>query len=235
MTDPFRSGGDIDGFSARLVGPDTPPQRLTFDRVENTRTAMSRALCEYMSGLSIQWKHGRMLSFARVIYTWSDIEDVPTYPSLVVLGETSGEYEDSSLSGHLQAVDDGTDRYVRIADEYSQAFSLIAWCTDDEQRTGLLAMLEDATQPHEGVAGFRLEMPYYFNARATFLVTGQLYLDSDDSVMKNQFRAVLQVKGTMPRIVPVGVLQHGAARFQLDVSDGNAVPSEPIEGVKVLE
>jgi hypothetical protein len=57
------------------------------------------------------------------------------------------------------------------------------YCSDKVQRAGVRRMLEDALWPVEWMAGFRLVLPQYHNAIATFLPLSAQLGDSIETAM----------------------------------------------------
>lgn len=209
----------VDGLRARVITEADDPQKLTFVRTTDLRTALARGLKEYLEKLSVVWEGGRLLAFKRALITWSDPEDPAKYPSLVLVGQQDMVYEAAMLTPTLIQSDDGTKRYLRQVAEGHQEFQLIIWTTDATARMALTAAVEDAFEPTDFMSGLRLELPYYFNVRATYEKLSLFYDDTGGDVQRRWRRAVLRLNANAPQMRPVGDLQPMRIRTELDVSD----------------
>ena len=238
---PVSASGNPDGLRARLVTSPTDKQKLTYTRVEDARTAVARGLREYLEQYSITWRHGRLLRFMSVREVWAEPEEPARYPAASIIGDGAAEYQDAELTPVLIKLDstngDGSDRFLKEASELMQMFTVLVWTTDPVERSGLVAMCEDALDPVEFMTGARLELPYYFNARATYEKLSVTYDDSMDDASKRWRKASIQVQANIPQLVPVGDLQIMRTRLDLSVDDpsaGAGGQTGNLEGVTIV-
>ena len=188
---------------ARLISDVNDSSILHYSRSEDARSALARGIQEYIAGLSIEWIGGRSLEFRHVLTSWAEPEDPKVYPSAVIVAGVPMDYEDESLTPKTEHCLGG---YVRSVAGCRQRFELLIWTTDPQERKGIVTMLEDALDPVDWMTGIRLELPYYFNSRATYEKKSLYYIDDADSALKRWRRAVITIVGSMPQYVPVGVL-----------------------------
>ena len=200
-----RSSGSVDGLKARLIAQPDDMETLTFTRLADERVALARGLSEYFTGQTIDWGAGRQLSFTNVLQVWGAYETPGIFPSLVVVGFGEGESEEQLAPETLQC-GDGSGRYVRVTGEFSQTFNLEIWTTDPTARSALSSMVADLLNPNDWMIGLRLELPYYFNARARYERISSDYVESADNAQKRWWQASVQVLATIAQIVPVGPL-----------------------------
>jgi hypothetical protein len=211
----------VDGLRARVVLDPDDLQVLSFVRTEDARTALSRGLAEYLAEQSVVWEGGRLLAFARVTSVWADQEVPAKYPSAAVVAVEDATYDASNLTPVLVQAEDGTKRYLRQAAELMQKFALTVWAADSKERTGCVALCEDALEPAEFMTGLRLELPYYWNARATYEKVSLSYEDSAADAHRRWRKAVISVTASVPQYRPVGALPVMRVRRQVEV-DGVA-------------
>lgn len=232
---PPAASGHADGLRARAITDPDDRERLTLVRVEDCRQALARGLKEYLEPLTINWAGGRALRFELVHVAWAMPEDMAKYPSLAVVADMPGEYRDSQMTGRTLKVGDregGPQPYLRQTASFYQEFHLVVWATDPVQRSGLVSLLEDALEPADFMTGLRLELPYYFGARATFEKKQVMYQDNPSTAITGRRMAIVVVSGEVPQYVPVGMLAPGRAVVQLDVQDSQpgASPASRLSG-----
>ena len=196
-----------DGLVVRPILDADDLQKISYVRTVDSRTAIARAMAEYLGMLSMIWEGGRLLKFARTKFYWAEPEEIGELPAAALIGLGEGTYEDSTLSAQLTPVDDGTNRYLYSYAAMMQRFRLEIWSTDPVELYGLSAMIEDALEPTDWMTGIRLELPYYFNARATFEKTALMYIPSGSDAQQRWRKAVFYITGTCPQYRPVGALQ----------------------------
>lgn len=213
----------VDGLVCRLILNPGDRQKITFRRTVDAHTALSRALAEYLGSKSIVWEGGRLVRFNKVQHTWAAPEDEADYPVLVINELGDAEYDGAGLTPILAECDDDTERWVRQVSELAQKFEVQIWTTDPEERMALTAMLEDAFEPAEFMTGCRLELPYYFGARATYEKTNIGYRDSGITALRGQRVTYFTVNANVPQYRPVGELQTMRVRRVLIVDD----PTDP--------
>jgi hypothetical protein len=183
------------------------PQILSYVRVTDARTALARGLQEYLQSLSIVWEGGRLITLKDVKVTWATPEDPTVYPSAVLVGAADAVYEASSFTPKLIQVQEGADsRYIRQVAELTQEFQLVLWTTDPVERMAMTAMVEDALSPAEFMYGLRLELPFYWNVRATYSPQSLLYDDNSADAQRRWRRSIINLTGHVPQMHPVGHL-----------------------------
>jgi hypothetical protein len=217
---PIPSHPDL--LAVRVITQADDPERLTFVRTTDARTALARGLAEYLAQVSIVWEGGRRVQFERVYVEWAEMESPEVYPAAALVAIDDAEYEDAELSPRTVQVSDGTRRYVRAVAELQQEFQLQLWTTDPEERAAMVAMVEDALSPADFMYGLRLELPFYFGARATYEPLSVLYQDDEAAAQHQWRRAIITVRGHVPQYVPVGAIELLRPKAQVYVEDGEA-------------
>lgn len=202
----------------RLISKPGDKQLLTSVRETDVRTAMTRALKEYLEGLSIDWVGGRQSRFASVKQTWSEPEEAAEYPSACVYADSPGTYEASDFTP--QDFDLGDSLVVRKVSEFNQPLVVDVVSTDPEERAALVAMLEDAFDPVDWMTGFVLELPHYHNARATFEKVGLSYMDGPVPAHRRVRAARFRVDGSCPQFRFAGLVPKLDLRLDLGESEG---------------
>ncbi len=220
----------IDGLRARAILLPGDEQVYTYDRTEDPRSALARGLKEPLEVIAINWVGGRLLRFRAVHVSWGDPEDPGEYPSLGIVGIDEGIYEANTMTPRLIKVEGKDNRFLKQASELRQQFSLLVWSTDRMERSGFVAAIEDMLEPAEFMTGLRLELPYYFNARATYEKNGITYDDGVDTNNRRWRRAAISVTANLEQLVPIGDLPYGSTRLQGTVTDGSKVPVPAIPG-----
>jgi hypothetical protein len=216
------TSGDVGGLRARAILSQGDRQHYTFHREESPRRAMARGLKEYLEQLSITWRGGRLLKWESTKVEWAEPEEPAHYPALSIVGAGEAEYEASDFHPRLIKLDgengDGTGRYLKKACEAKQGFQLLIWATDPVERSGLECLVEDALEPADFMTGLRLELPYYFNARATFEKTFLDDVDDAVSAHRRWRRSLVTVVGVVEQLVPVGAMQVIRPRVEVRVA-----------------
>lgn len=192
----------VDGLLARLITDSDDEQKLTLTRTTDTRTALARGLVEYLGLLSFLAEGGRLMSFANVQLTWAEPEQPPLSPALTITGLAPGAYADSDFTPHV-VMRLGQQALLEFG-ALEQDFLVAVWSTDPMQRTGLTILLEDASDPVDWMSGFRLELPFYFGARATYTVRNVQFLDGAQDAQRRWRMAVFGVTASVPKYRPIG-------------------------------
>lgn len=180
------------------------PIAFSARRDTDVRTAVTRGLAEYLQQLAITASDGNVYSFKKVDDTWAEPEEDAEYPAACVFSEGEGIYEDSAgfaptLSPANRVADPADARYVVTPNGFQ--VDLIAEVRSDNPvaRMWLLAMLEDALDPLDTQSGTVLELPHYFNQRATFKLIGSTY-DDDPTAAQQRLRvAKVRVRANCPQ------------------------------------
>lgn len=186
---------------ARLITEPDEPVQYSVNRETDARTALTRGLADYLSGLEITGAAGREFLFNRVYSTWAEPEDEAIYPMAAVYATGAGEYEASKLTPALQrVVSIDTDvplQTIYLIQPCELAVDLIIdiWGTDPDMRQNLVAMLEEALNPVEWRYGMLLELPFYFNERGTYEMLRMEYEDGEDTAQQRVRKAKVTVRG----------------------------------------
>jgi hypothetical protein len=193
----------VDGLIARLITSSDDPQELTLTRTTDTRTALARGLVEYLGLLSFVAEGGREMSFANVQVTWAEPEQPASSPALTITGMDPGSYADTDFTPTVAKVFGGQKALLEFG-ALEQEFLVTVWSTDPMQRMGLATLIEDASDPVDWMSGFRLELPFYFGARATYTVRNVQYLEGAQDSQRRWRLAVFGVRGVVPKYRPIG-------------------------------
>lgn len=175
---------------------------LTANQETDARTALTRGMSEYLEQLQIDMGEGRKFAFNHVFETWAGSEDDADYPSAAVYAELPGDYEASHLSTdepspQVAGVAEAQVRLVSVC-ELVLDFTIDVWATDSEMRMALVAMLEAALDPTDFRYGLLLELPHYFNQRASYEKLRMAYIDNEDSAQRRIRRAQIAIRGRVP-------------------------------------
>lgn len=210
-----------DARRATLV--DVPGSRPVYTGLRqcDSRTAVARGLAQYLASLQIGWRAGRPLRFQQAVEVWSSPASFSKYPSAAVMIPSDVEYDASSFVPKLDpALKTPDGQYVVKTSEAVCSVSLEIWATDEEERDGLSAMLEDALAPLDWMYGFLLDLPFYFGARAKYAPASVQYLDSDEDAVRRFRRAVHTLKARVP-VLRLASYQPGRLRTRVDVDTSN--------------
>jgi hypothetical protein len=200
----FYGGSDV----APVLRPDVPPT-ITNRHETDARTALTRGLARYLRGLEFDAPAGRVLAFnGRVFESYADPETQAQFPSAVVVSDNPASYDASRLTpgapvDRLPQTPDGN--ALLCTSELTLDMTLDVWATENSSRFALVAGLEHALSPTDWMYGLRLDLPFYFGARAGYELLSVQYVDSEDSATRRYRRASLVVSGRVPvyRIVPL--------------------------------
>lgn len=209
---------DQQGTRTRLVRDARDLQEWTWDRTADTRTALLLGLKEYLETLEID-NAGRAFRFRHVFDSHAEFEHKVEFPSAVVYALGTGSYDNDRLSPETFYLKDGSRRALRRIAELELDVTIDFWTTDRIERMSLMAMLEDALDPHEYMTGLRLELPHYHNVRATFEKLSSSYEDSPPEVQKRLWKGSVSLRGHIAQIQRVGVLAELRPSLRLTVDD----------------
>lgn len=199
-------------------------QVLTLVRETDARTALTRGLAEYLSGLAIDMPGGRQVRFVQVLDVWADAELPARYPAALVYSLEQGEYDASKFTPQVvqvQAAEAGEGARVsalRVPSEFATNLMVETWSNDPAERMAISAMLEDAFDPTDWMSGFRLRLPHYHGAHATFEKLSSSYEDDVDEARRGWRRAIFVLRAMVPQIVAAGVMPIMRPRFIAEVS-----------------
>jgi hypothetical protein len=200
---------------SRLITEVDDPEVLTVERQTDCRTAILRGMREYLEQLQVAWPGGRTSRFVRVVEEFAAPEQLEKYPAASVHGPGTGKYDASRMSPRVLAVGDGKQNlYLQQASELVQPFVIEAWTTDKVERMAIAAMLEDALDPVEWMYGARIELPHYFNLRATYEKLTVAYDETGDDPARRWRRVVMEVTGTLVQAKLVGQIMPMRVRMR---------------------
>lgn len=215
----------------RLIMLPNESAPFTATRETDVRTALLRGLREYMENLSYAAPGGSRLRFLKIEETWPEPDQNAKYPSANLYTEEPGVYDASGFAPSFAQLPDG--RVLQSAAEFTQTITIDLWCTNATERMGLIAMLEDAFDPVDWMSGFRLRLPHYFNAVATFIKANIMAVDSTENANRRWRLASMTLQATVPQIRMVGAVPGLELRFEVETYEAylgdTVVP--PIEGV----
>jgi len=189
-------------------------------------TALKRGLKEYLEQVSIDVA-GARIRFQRVFSTWSDTDDVATYPSAVVLAIGDAEYDYASMSPVLDpankvvdgSVPSGTSPYLVKYAEVAVTLAIEVHCSSAEERIAVSMLLEDVLNPVDWMYGFQLVLPHYFNQRAVYEPVTTQMVDSEDSARRRWRPGTVTLKAHVP-LLRVRALPNFDPRVVVEVEDG---------------
>lgn len=196
---------------------DTPLDRnmLAKEKETDVRTAVTRALAEYLRRLDVYWAGGRYSRFAVVAETWAEPEDVAGYPGAAVWTDEPGIYDDSRFTPRTHMLEDGV--LLREVCEFTQTLKVELFCTDPQERMALVSMLEDGFEPVDWMYGFVLEAPHYHNARITYEKLNMGYLDDATQANARVRNALFTLNASCPQYRLSGVGQN--LNIRIDTGD----------------
>lgn len=177
-----------DGDAAILVKRPSEEHALTARDDRDVHSAITNGLASYL--LQLRRSHaGRDMRILSAIADWPDRDDGNRpLPSAGVHTEEDGVYEDSGLTpGKPDILDDSDPRAVLsiavVATYRLSELKVEIACADKVEREGVRRMLEDASNPHHWMGGFRLVLPSYHNAIAEFTLTSMRFGDDGETVV----------------------------------------------------
>lgn len=166
--------------------------------------ALTRGIAEYVASLSLT--PGGPPAFVKCFDEWANLEDDADYPSFIAYAnDQDGAYEAANFSPNITnspRYPDGT--YEASSAELAIDVKCEVWANDPNERTLLLAMLETAFNPVDWMYGFRLELPHYFNQRATFEPSRLTRLGGAQEALQRFVNARMIVRANVPvtRVLP---------------------------------
>jgi hypothetical protein len=185
-------------LTARLITRPTDAQVYTLTRECDSRSAMIRGLCDYLAGLSIVMPGGRDLAFVAVRDEWAEPEEDSGYPAACVTAEREGTYESTRFTPGSPLTVGVEHQHLFVTTDHQLDITVHYWSTDPPQRQGIACMLEDAFCPVDWMHGIKLELPFYYNERATYGAVSNQFINDEDSAMKRHLRGQLRVIARLP-------------------------------------
>lgn len=187
--------------STRLITKADEAPVYTARRNVDVRSALTKGLAEYLSGLEVVAEGGRFLAFRKAFYAWAEPEDVAEYPSVIVLANLDGTYVDSKLSPGLnprKRLPEPDGRYFVEACDYQLDMQVQVWTNDHNARMVLADAVENAMFPTTWMYGIRLELPFYHGVFAEYELYSSGYVDSEIDADRRIRRATFTVRGRLP-------------------------------------
>lgn len=203
---PANAPGAAGPATTRLVDRRDEPVAYTDVQETDARTALARALAEYVRQVEVVGLGGRAVKLAAVRDEWAEPDEKARYPYACVDAEGAQQYDSSGLQPKITPVtavaQAGRHAYIIHQSNLTATLRLGVWCTDKEQRVAVCAALERAFWPVTFTSGFRLDMPHYFGARARFEARSGEYADAPDEALRGHFRVsfVLAAEGPVIRL-----------------------------------
>lgn len=199
---------------------------LTSRRTVDLRTAMARALLEYLAPV-VADLGGRTTQNVASVLQWGMPNDPAQYPCIVVNSGTPLVPVDSiappiTLRVQDDPEDPGVVYYLRRVNEVDLRLSVLVWTTDTVSRMALCEALSDLLHPVDWMNGFRLAMPYYYGSQASYMLEDEDWEDSMEAAANQRYVANLSVQATSARYVRV------ASHAQLDVTTQLFIDGEEV-------
>lgn len=156
---------------ARLILDPAEKEVLSGYRETDGRTALARGVLEYLEAQEIEMPGGFKISIKKIYTDWPEQEDEVEYPAMTAVPEGEAEYANASFTPAVDptqqlATPDG--RFPVKWCEIEQRLRLELHTTAPKAREALTAMCEDAFVPVDYMYGFKLQLPFYFNAFAVY-------------------------------------------------------------------
>lgn len=188
-----------DREASRLVTSPTDDFPLTARAEVDVHGAIVGGLAAYVAGLETAIG-GRMIAMSRVVTDWAEHDDgaVPA-PSCVVYSSEIGKYdlESGMAPGDLEKIGpDGQGRFLALSSNgiyRLEELQCEVRCEDKIQRRSVRRMLEDAFNPVQWMYGFRLVLPPYHGATASYSLASAQQMDSPDTAPAGIWPIVLRL------------------------------------------
>jgi hypothetical protein len=195
-------GSDIPppGGTKLITDPSQPPA-YTIERLTDARTALTRGLADYLQQQVAVADGGREVRFKRVYSTWADPEKFAEYPSATIWTPEEGIYDGHSFTPTLDPryqVDPPNGPYLVKMAEFAVALMVDIWTNDTKMRQELTSLCESVLNPVDFMYGLRLELPHYFNERATYSMEAMKYWDDEEHVIRRYRRSSIRVQAQVP-------------------------------------
>lgn len=199
---------------------------LTSKRTVDLRTAMARALLEYLSSV-VSDLGGRDIRGVQTVLQWGMPNDPAQYPCIVVnSGTPLMPVEEIAPPLTFRVQDDPEDPgvvyYLRRVREVDLRMSVLVWATDTVSRMALCEAISDLLHPVDWMSGFRLTLPYYYGSQASYVLEDEDWEDSPEAAANQRYVANLSVQATATRYVRI------ASHAQLDVTTQLYIEGEEV-------
>jgi len=144
---------------------------------------------------------GREVRFSKILEVYAEPEVPSTYPAAIIYASQPGEYDADAFTPQTIVLDSGL--VLRSVSEYVQPIDLEVWATDPKERMVLAMLLEDQLNPVEWMTGLLLELPHYFNSRASYEVNNMAYLDSSEDSQRRWRKAAFSITARVTQYRPL--------------------------------
>lgn len=200
---PAVGASDPPNGRAFLVTPRTPPIVHNANQECDARLAICRGLAEYIADLKFNADGGRLVKFQQVHEEFAEPEEQAKYPAAKIGLRGPGVYEARSLTPSIdpsERVPQPDGRYLIVPCDFVTSIGVEVWANDPEERSAMICALERAFVPNFNKFGFDLQLPYYFNSRATYAMQ-ELAVDDDGEVAMKRLRiATFTLQARVPFI-----------------------------------
>lgn len=189
-------------LSSLVTDRSAKPRYTSFVETD-ARTALSRAVADYVSQVRVDGPAGRLVRFKRVVAEWADPQEREVLPYACADAQGDQEYDANGVTPatHLPVLANfPDDTHIIHTSNLIVMLRVGVWATDKEERAAIGRALESAFWPVRFTGGFRLDMPHYFGARATFQCMKAAYLDSEADVLAGYRKATWTLKAEGPVI-----------------------------------
>lgn len=187
-------------MEARFIEFPGDPEIPTKDCTVDVRTALVRGLADYLRPVRISPDLGRAdVQLRAVIEHRAEYEELAEYPSAAVYCQGSLSMADGADSlgpqnAESYRVENGT---LQIHGEATGTVVAEIWCANPVERALFAMAMERVAHPCDWRSGFLMELPYYYNQRASYLLQTSDYQDSDQDVQRGYWKLVLTFQTAM--------------------------------------
>lgn len=200
---------------ANLQGDPRVPTNV---RTTDATSALTRGIAEYV--WSVQQQSQGQYQFVASFDAWAEAEDIrEDYPAFVAYtNDNEGNYDPANLSQRVTGVRFADGTYEVGSASLDIMVNCEIWATDPEMRKAMVLQLEEAFNPGE-IYGFHLELPHYFNQRASFALLKTTYLGRAPEAMQRFVNARMILAASVPVTRVLGFAELQTVRSILDVSN----------------
>lgn len=192
-------------------------------RSTDATTALTRAVAEYAASLGpFVTEDGRTVQFQSSYDAWAQPENLAAYPAFICYtNDNEGKYDVGNRTPIVSPTRYADGTYEVSSAELELELKCEVWSTDPEERKALVLQLEEAFEPVEWMYGFRLELPHYFNQRATFEPARVTYMGGSGEAIAGFYNARLLVRAAVPktRVLPFAQVQRIDVRLAASTND----------------
>lgn len=202
---------------ARLILQPNDPLTRTAVQETDVRGALTRGVADLLEQVSTNMEGGRQLRFKKVFKNWAEPEDKARYPSVAIYTAGAGTYDASGFTPNVDPkcrIPEPDGRYLVTPAEYVQDVEVEVWGNDPNERAGLVFMCERAFNPVTWRYGFVMELPFYFNQRASYGLKELTYNDSEEDAIRRYRKATFTLAAAAP-LVYLAEFPDAIPRFQL--------------------